>query len=153
MVPAIRRFLAEIMGAPEPRPFTEDDLRLSAAALLFHVIAVDDNVTPDERARLHDLLKERFALGDRDTDALIAAAKTADDEAVDLYGFTSVLKRHLDERERERIIEMMWQLVFADGEVHEFEENVLWRVAELMGVSSQVRIRLKQSARATAAGQ
>ncbi|MBN9008986.1 MAG: TerB family tellurite resistance protein, partial [Rhizobiales bacterium] len=40
-----------------------------------------------------------------------------------------------------------------DGEVHEFEENVLWRVAELMGVSSQVRIRLKQSARATAAGQ
>ena len=43
---------------------------------------------------------------------------------------------------------MMWQLVFADGKVHEFEDNLIWRVAELLGVSSQVRIRLKQSVRA-----
>jgi len=153
MLPAIRRFLAEITGAPEPRPFTEDDLKISAAALLFHVIAVDDNVTPSERAKLHDILKERFAMDDRDADRLIEAAKTADDEAVDLYGFTSVLKRHLDDAGRERIIEMMWQLVFADSKVHEFEENVIWRVAELLGVSSQARIRLKQSVRAMMAGQ
>ena len=49
--------------------------------------------------------------------------------------------------DRERIVEMMWQLVYADGSVHEFEDNVVWRVAELLGVSSQVRIRLKQAVR------
>jgi uncharacterized tellurite resistance protein B-like protein len=90
----------------------------------------------------------RFSLDDRDADALIDAAVTADNEAVDLYGFTSVLKRHLDDAGRERIIEMMWELVFADGKVHEFEDNLIWRVAELLGVSSQARIRLKQSVRA-----
>ena len=41
----------------------------------------------------------------------------------------------------------MWELVYADGKVHEFEDNLIWRAAELLGVSSEVRIRLKQAAR------
>ncbi len=149
MIPAIRRFLAELTGAPEPKPLGEDDLRLAAAALLFHVIAVDDEITEAERAALHQLLMRRFTLDDEGTDALVKAAEAADSEAVDLYGFTSILKRRLDDAGRERIVEMMWQLVFADGKVHEFEDNLIWRVAELLGVSSQARIRLKQSVRAS----
>lgn len=149
MIPAIRRFLAELAGTPEQKAFSEDDLRLAAAALLFHVIAIDDEIADEERAKLRDLLMRRFALDERDTEALVKAAEAADHEAVDLYGFTSVLKRHLDDEGRERIIEMMWQLVFADGKVHEFEDNLIWRVAELLGVSSQARIRLKQSVRAS----
>ncbi len=148
MIPAIRRFLAELAGAPEQKTFGEDDLRLAAAALLFHVIAIDDEIADAERVKLRDLLMRRFALDERDTEALVKAAEAADNEAVDLYGFTSVLKRRLDDEGRERIIEMMWQLVFADGKVHEFEDNLIWRVAELLGVSSQARIRLKQSVRA-----
>jgi uncharacterized tellurite resistance protein B-like protein len=57
------------------------------------------------------------------------------------------LKRRLEAADRERIVEMMWKLVFADGRVHEFEDNMVWRVAELLGVPSQARIRLKQAAR------
>jgi uncharacterized tellurite resistance protein B-like protein len=77
----------------------------------------------------------------------MAAAETADKQAVDLYGFTSVLKQRLDIAERERLVGMMWELVYADGKVHEFEDNLIWRAAELLGVSSEVRIRLKQAAR------
>ena len=96
------------------------------------------------------LLAARYGLEPDGIDDLIEAAEAADKEAVDLYGFTSILKRRLDASERERIVEMMWQLVFADGKVHEFEDNLIWRVAELLGVSSQTRIRLKQAARGDA---
>ena len=58
-----------------------------------------------------------------------------------------MLKRKLEAADRERIIEMMWKLVYADGSVHEFEDNVVWRVAELLGVPSQTRIRLKKTVR------
>jgi uncharacterized tellurite resistance protein B-like protein len=58
-----------------------------------------------------------------------------------------VLKQRLDIGDRERVIAMMWKLGYADGKVHEFEDNLIWRVAELLGVSTQARIRLKQSAR------
>ena len=147
MLAAIRRFLAEMSGDGKKVAVGEDDIQLAAAALLFHVVAVDGIVSDGERAMLSDLLARRFALSAEDTKSLVTAAEGADAEAVDLYGFTSVLKRKLEAADRERVIEMMWKLVFADGSLHEFEDNVVWRVAELLGVSSQTRIRLKQSVR------
>jgi uncharacterized tellurite resistance protein B-like protein len=151
MISALKQFLAGLTGDDRPATIGEDDCRLAAAALLFHVTAIDGVVGGEERATLHALLKERFALNDADVEALIAAAETADKEAVDLYGFTSVLKQRLDQADRERIVAMMWELVYADGKVHEFEDNLIWRAAELLGVPSEVRIRLKQTARANAA--
>jgi uncharacterized tellurite resistance protein B-like protein len=64
-------------------------------------------------------------------------------EAVDLYHFTSVIMRSVNEAGRLRIVEMMWELVYADGQVSEFEDNVVWRAADLLGISSSDRINLK----------
>jgi uncharacterized tellurite resistance protein B-like protein len=74
---------------------------------------------------------------------LIASAMRVEGDAVDLYHFTSVIMRSLNEEGRLRIVEMMWELVYADGQVSEFEDNVVWRAADLLGVSSRDRIDLK----------
>jgi uncharacterized tellurite resistance protein B-like protein len=143
MLDAIKTFLSELSGSDEKKPLADDDYRLAAAALLFHVIAVDGVVSEEERNKLAELLMRRYQLDRAGVDELIARAETADNEAIDLYGFTHILKQKLDAAGRERIIELMWMLVYADGSAHEFEDNVIWRVAELLGVSSQDRIRLK----------
>lgn len=147
MLESLTKFLADLSGSREERAFGEDDYRLAAAALLYHVIAIDGLVKAEERTLLADLLMRRFGLDIDAAEELLKEAEVADREAVDLYGFTSILKRKLDESERERIVEMMWKLVFADGALHEFEDNVIWRVAELLGVSSQARIGLKKRVR------
>lgn len=148
MIEAFKTFLSDLVGAADDAaPTRETDVRLAAAALLFHVMTVDGNVSGDERSLLEQMLKVRFDLDDDAIHHLIVAAGEADAEAVDLYGFTSVLKRNLDIDERQRVVEMMWRMVFADGEVHEFEDNLVWRTAELLGVSREARIRLKQAVR------
>lgn len=147
MIAAIRQLFADLAREPQPARLGDDDLQLAAAALLFHVIAIDGVVTEDEKVMLADLLMRRFKIDADGAEELIGAARDADSEAVDLYGFTSLLKRRLEPAEREKLVEMMWKLVFADGKVHEFEDNLIWRVAELLGVSSQARIRMKQSVR------
>ena len=76
-------------------------------------------------------------------DRLIASATRVEGEAVDLYRFTSVIMRSVNDEGRLRIVEMMWELVYADGEVSEFEDNVVWRAADLLGISSRDRIDLK----------
>ncbi len=125
--------------------FSEGDHRVAAAALLVHLIAIDGGVIgPDEQDKMRDVLKARFSLSDKETAELIAVASKRDQEAVDLYSFTSKLKRELDEEGRIGIIEMMWELVFADGVIHEFEDNLVWRVSELLGVSRRDRIRMRQ---------
>ncbi|WP_417769318.1 TerB family tellurite resistance protein [Stappia sp.] len=124
--------------------FAEDDHRLAAAALLVHIVSVDGVVDEAERAALTEVLKQNYQLTPDMTAELIQAATRRDNEAVDLYGFTSVLKRNLEIEERLKVLEMMWELVYADGTVHEFEDNTVWRVAELLGISSRDRLALRR---------
>ena len=88
-------------------------------------------------------LARNFGLSGDDLDRLVEDATAADNEAVDLYRFTSVLKRSMSEDERIRVIENLWEIAFADGASHEFEENLVWRVAELLGVSPRDRIAMQ----------
>ena len=83
---------------------------------------------------------------------MIASATLAEGDAVDLYHFTSVIMRSVNEEGRRRIVEMMWELVYADGKVSEFEDNVVWRAAELLGVPSRDRIDLKHRVAARQSG-
>jgi uncharacterized tellurite resistance protein B-like protein len=74
----------------------------------------------------------------------VKAGEAADREAIDLYAFTSVLKRSLTHQSCAEFIKIMWEIVYADGELHELEDNVVWRVAELIGVDSRERIALRR---------
>ena len=132
-------------SVPE-RHFGDDDARLALAALLVHCTGVDGAVSDAEQAKLKDVLARSFKLPEADLQLLISDAIAAEREAVDLYRFTSVLKRQMSEADRVRIVEDLWDLVFADGKSHEFEENLVWRVAELLAVSRQDRIAKKRAA-------
>lgn len=130
-------------GRGQKMAFSDQDPRLAAAALMFHVIEADGEQHEKERKRLSDLLAQAYDLQGDELQALIKAAETAEQESIDLYGFTSVLKRHLDNAERLKLIEALWEMVYADGEVGEIEDNIMWRIAELIGVDQQQRIGLK----------
>lgn len=147
MLDALRDFMRGFGLAEEERHVSPDDTRLALAALLVHCMAVDGTVSEDERATLRDLLVRNFTLSDTDLDTLIDDATQAEQEAVDLYRFTSVLKAQMSEEERIGVIELLWEIVYADGKAHEFEENLVWRVAELMGVNRRDRIAKKHAVR------
>lgn len=122
----------------------EDDPKVAAAALLFHVMDADGERSEEERVRLTQSLSETYGLSDAELDRVLKAGEAADREAVDLYAFTSVIKRELDEQGRLDFIRLMWEVAFADGVMHELEDNTVWRVAELIGISNRERILLRQ---------
>lgn len=146
MLDKLRTFVSDIISpsGSENRTFADDDYRLAATALLIHVISIDGDPSETEKRKLHALLEYRFGLDTGTADRLIADATLVEGEAVDLFHFTSIIMRSVDEQGRLRIIEMMWELVFADGHVTEFEDNIVWRAADLLGISSRDRINLKR---------
>jgi uncharacterized tellurite resistance protein B-like protein len=144
MFASLRKLVSEFAeGDKHLSRFDESDYRLSAAALLVHAAAIDGNISQPERDKLHALIKQRFALDDAAADELVAEATEVEQESVDLYRFTSKLNRSLDEKGRARVIEMMWEIVYADGVVTEFENNLIWRAADLLGISGRERIALR----------
>jgi uncharacterized tellurite resistance protein B-like protein len=151
MLNSIKDFLADLAGGSKHQEhFLDDDYRLAAAALLVHVVTIDGDMSDAERRKLFAILRSSFDLDDAATAELVEKASAADREAVDLYHFTSLINRSLDDHGRRRMVEMMWEIIYADGRVTEFEENVLWRASDLLGVSSRDRIALRQR---VAAGQ
>jgi uncharacterized tellurite resistance protein B-like protein len=145
MFESFKSFIAEFVdGEKHADQFAEDDYRLAAAAMLVHAAAIDGEMSPSERDKLHAVIKQRFALDDATTDQLITKATAAEHEAVDLYHFTHLLNRRLDEDGRAKIVEMMWEIVYADGQRDELEDNLIWRAADLLGVSAHERIALRR---------
>jgi len=153
MLADLKQFFAELTGGDKPQDqFAPDDYRRAAAALLVHVAALDGDLTDAKRSKLHAILENHFALDAAATDELIEAAAADDREAVDFYHFTRLLMRTLDETGRLNVIEMMWEMVYADGSVSEFEANVMWRVADLLAVSPRDRITLRERVAAARTG-
>jgi uncharacterized tellurite resistance protein B-like protein len=145
MLEEIRHLFAELRGGGKhSNHFDADDYRVAAAALLVHVATLDHDLTRDGQQKLAALLKAQFSLTDALTDELIEAAVAADREAVDFYHFTHLLMRTLDEQGRLRVVEMLWKMAFADGSISEFEDNMMWRVADLLAVSPRERIALRR---------
>jgi uncharacterized tellurite resistance protein B-like protein len=140
-------FLKDLPGGGGDRQRGDpDDPRLAAAALMVHVMEADGIEEVAERATLREALTRAYGLTGRDLDEFIARAEEQAHQSVDLYAFTSVLKRHLDERARIEFIGIMWEIVFADGEMSELEDNIVWRVAELIGVDRRDRVAMRQKA-------
>lgn len=146
MLDRLLNFLRRLPGdaGPETDGSGADDPRVAAAALMFHVIDADGVRDDAERQRLRQVLARAHDLSGSELEAVMRQGEAAEREAVDLYAFTSVLNRHLDEAARIEFIGVLWEMVYADGERHELEENVVWRVAELIGVSSRDRILMRQ---------
>lgn len=145
MFESFKSFITEFVdGEKHPDQFAEDDYRLAAAAMLVHAAAIDGEMSQSERDKLHAVIKQRFALDDATTDELITKATAAEHESVDLYHFTHQLNRALDDDGRAKIVEMMWEIVYADGQRDELEDNLIWRAADLLGVSANERIALRR---------
>lgn len=75
---------------------------------------------------------------------MIDAAVAADRQAVDLYQFTSMINRALEDEGKKKLVEVLFLMGYADGKLTEFENNIVWRASELLHVSSQDRVEIRR---------
>jgi uncharacterized tellurite resistance protein B-like protein len=114
-----------------------DNLQPAIAALLVHACHADGSVDPVELQTCTKLLRQKFALPDEEITELIAEAEAAEAEAVDLYRFTSTIKEAYDRDARGHVMEMLWELVLADGVIDDQEAHLVWRVSGLLGFTTR----------------
>ena len=118
---------------------THDELQLAAAALLVEAAAMDGHYGEAEQAAIYRLLRRKFGLNDTEADSLQELALAEQSEANQLLGFTRVIKDRYSEEERVELIEMAWEVAYADGELHDYEANLLRRLGGLLYVSDRER--------------
>lgn len=126
----------------------EHALRVATAVLLIEVARADFIVDPSEKLRLRELLEQQFNLSAQELDALQEEAEADADRMVSIQHVTRLINEHYDHAMKRRIIEMMWQLVYADGEKDHYEEHLIRQVADLLYVSHGEFIQARHKAEA-----
>jgi len=155
MIKAIREFfeqhiLAET-ASPDPAA-VEHGLRLATASLLIEMTRADFSVKESEKKAAEGAMQRVFGLDDAESRELIRLAEQAARQATSLYEFTSLINDHFSPAQKVQVIELMWEVAYADGRLDKYEEHFVRRVADLIYVPHRDFIRTKHRAR-KAAGQ
>jgi uncharacterized tellurite resistance protein B-like protein len=113
----------------------EHALRVATAVLLVEVTRADFSVELSERQRLRQLLEQQFKLSVDELDALLEQAEADADRLVSIQHITRLINQHYDHAMKLRVIQMMWHMVYADGEKDHYEEHLIRQVADLLYIS------------------
>jgi uncharacterized tellurite resistance protein B-like protein len=114
-----------------------DDKHLAAAVLMVEAARLDGHFDEAEKQVIEGIVQRHFGLDSDETGALLAAAMETHDQVHQLVGFTRTIKDAYSAPERIALIEMLWEVAYADGELHHFEANLLRRIAGLLYVSDR----------------
>jgi uncharacterized tellurite resistance protein B-like protein len=129
-------FLKGEEGASASR---QDALQLQVAALLVEAATMDSSFDVEERAAIQRVLAAYFKLSPAETDELLTAATKKTEASVQIFGFTRGMAERLEYEERVKIIEMLWEVAYADGVLTPEEDSLIRRVAGLIYVSDTDR--------------
>jgi len=136
MLDRIRKLFADDAPVAD---VTDVDPKLAAAVLLVDAARADEKYGAEEKARVSAILGARFGLADEEVGSLLSLAEEKAENSVNLHRFTSTVKDNWDEDVRIRMIELLWEVAYADGKIHSYEDHLIRRVAGLIYVTDRQR--------------
>lgn len=148
MIEKIKQFF-ETHLAPGSDGMADDPehaLKLAVTVLLFEVAESDFKQLPEEKDALLQAVRDHFALGQEEAQELLSIAESEHADSTDYYEFTRLINRHYSPEQKNRLIEMLWQVAFADQSLHRYEEHVIRRLSDLLHVPHSVFIAAKHRA-------
>jgi uncharacterized tellurite resistance protein B-like protein len=116
---------------------------LITAALMIEVMQADFSLDEREQQAFISVLKQSFDLDENEVIELEELAHAKVEEATSLYEFTRQINDNFSAGEKLELIQNMWRVAFADGEIDRYEDGVIRRVAELIYVAHSDFIRMK----------
>lgn len=140
----ISSLLRKLTGDSPDAPLTQDESRVAVAALLVIAAHADHEYEEVERAQIDRVLASRYGLSPAAAAALRAEGEEAERASLDLYRFTSTVKKHIPYEERAAVIEAMWRVTLADGVREKHEETLMRRVTDLLGLDPRDSIEARR---------
>jgi uncharacterized tellurite resistance protein B-like protein len=114
---------------------TGHDTTVATCALLVEIARIDGTFTQEEMETVISILREKYGLSRENADALIAEAEKQLEESVDLWQFAKLINENYSNEEKAEIIETLWQVVYVDGKMDQYEHYLMNKLKNLLRVS------------------
>ena len=126
---------------------TEHIMRLAVSALLLEMTQIDGEVWPEQRAAVESVVLEHFELPTGEAEELLQLAEDERADSTDYYQFTSLINNHYTPAQKVRLVELLWQIAYANEDLHMHEEHLVRKIADLLHVPHSAFIAAKLSTR------
>ena len=124
-------------------PSRDDDLRIATCALFLEIANIDDEFSDEERERILRIIQYEYGLSEDHALELARRAMSQLEGSVDLWGFTNLINENYSEDEKQRVVELLWRVVYADGKLDTHEDYLMHKVAQLLRLSHKQMIAAK----------
>ena len=137
MIDKLKRFFnkPQPKGTKDAGQASEHDVRVAVCALFVEMARIDKTFTPTEMETILSILKDKYGLSGEHADALIAEADRELEQSVDLWQFARLINENYSTEEKIEIIEILWQMVFVDGKMDEYEHYLMNKLKNLLRLS------------------
>jgi uncharacterized tellurite resistance protein B-like protein len=137
MLNIVKRFFSkEKEGGPDAAgQETGHDINVATCALLVEIARIDGTFSHEEMETVISILKEKYGLSRENVDALIEEAEKQLEESVDLWQFARLINENYSNDEKMEIIETLWQVVYVDGKMDQYEHYLMNKLKNLLRVS------------------
>lgn len=146
MLNAIRDFFEQRLATPVPSRRAHT-LELATATLLAEVVRLDGDISAAEREAVLDAVRGHFHLSDEEARTLFDLAEREAKDATDYYQFTSLIRQHYSQEQRQEIVELLWRVAYADAALSAHEQHVIRKIADLLYVPHAAYIAAKMRAK------
>ena len=137
MIDKLKRFFSqsEPSDSQDANPVSEHDVRVAVCALFVEMARIDQTFTQTEMETILSILKEKYGLSEEHADALVAEADRELEQSVDLWQFARLINENYSTQEKIEVIEILWQMVFVDGKMDEYEHYLMNKLKNLLRLS------------------
>jgi uncharacterized tellurite resistance protein B-like protein len=137
MIKSIKHFFekATVGRTDEPEPATDHDVRVATCALFLEMARIDETFTDSDMEAILSILVEKYGLSREHADALMAEAEKELADSVDLWQFARLINKHYSNDEKIEIIETLWQIVYVDGKMDQYEHYLMNKLQKLLRLS------------------
>jgi uncharacterized tellurite resistance protein B-like protein len=118
-------------------------LMVAVCALFLEMGRIDETFTEQETAHVLSILRDKYGVAAEDVDLLIAEADRELHESVDLWQFARVINDRYRIDQKEKLIERLWQIVYVDGKMDQYEHYLMNKLSKLLGLSHKQMIDAK----------
>ena len=139
MIDLVRRFFEKGQGPGSADQGTTEshDVRVAVCAIFLEMANIDGEFSASERDDVISLLKRQYGLSDQHVVDLMEASQKGLKDSIDLWQFTNLINQNYSRDEKIQIIEMVWQIVYADGRLDKHEDYLVHKLAKLLRLTDK----------------
>jgi uncharacterized tellurite resistance protein B-like protein len=137
------RLIERFKQSPQEKKAGPDPLLLATAAVLLDIAYADGSFTPAEDGNMVEYLRRAFRLDEASAQELIEAAAEIRSHTIDYFAITNFIRKQMSLEDRVDIVKTMWRMVYSDGRLTDYENYLVRKLSDLLGLEHHVMIDAK----------